>query len=394
MAAARRDEPRHRGVADVRGAARARRTGHRAGARPRRYRAVRPVHRRHLCVPGRGARRDARDDRRARRVGPRALQPRADAALRRSRRGVARAARAHACEGQGSGQVRARNVRLLRAGAQRLSRPRRRRARTLPHHRFDPPGGRSACRASRHRRRAVTRDGEGVPDGLAQSPLPWQHDVVASLLSRRSQWPHALLVTGPAGIGKRMLAQAIARALLCEAPRAGGAACGECTSCRYVAAAQHPDLRTIEPIEIDDDGDARIVEWIAVERIRALTRWAAITSHRGGAKVALIVPAERMSEAAANALLKTLEEPPDGTCFLLVSNLPGRLPATIASRCQRIVAPRPTPAQARAWLMQHGTHDPDALLAQAHGAPLRALALADPAYQGERSAWIRAFAAP
>jgi len=240
----------------------------------------------------------------------------------------------------------------------------------------------------------VTRDGEGVPDGLAQSPLPWQHDVVASLLSRRSQWPHALLVTGPAGIGKRMLAQAIARALLCEAPRAGGAACGECASCRYVAAAQHPDLRTIEPIEIDDDGDARIVEWIAVERIRALTRWAAITSHRGGAKVALIVPAERMSEAAANALLKTLEEPPDGTCFLLVSNLPGRLPATIASRCQRIVAPRPTPAQARAWLMHHGTHDPDALLAQAHGAPLRALALADPAYQGERSAWIRAFAAP
>jgi DNA polymerase-3 subunit delta' len=240
----------------------------------------------------------------------------------------------------------------------------------------------------------VTRDGEGWPTEPAQAPLPWQRDVIASLLSRRAQWPHALLVTGPVGIGKRMLAQALAGALLCESPLAGGAACAECAGCRYVAAGQHPDLRTVEPVELDDDGDAKIVEWIPVDRIRALTRWAAITSHRGGAKVALIVPAERMNEAAANALLKTLEEPPEGTCLLLVSHLPGRLPATIASRCQRIVAPRPTRAQARAWLVQQGTDDPDAALAQAHGAPLRALALADRAYQGERSAWIRAFAAP
>jgi DNA polymerase III subunit delta' len=228
----------------------------------------------------------------------------------------------------------------------------------------------------------------------APGPLPWQRDIVASLLLRRAQWPHALLVTGPAGIGKRILAQSLARALLCEAPLAGGAACGACASCRYVAAAQHPDLRTLEPVETDDDGEAKNVEWISVDRIRALTRWAAITSHRGGAKVALIVPAERMNEAAANALLKTLEEPPDGTCLLLVSHLPGRLPATIASRCQRIVAPHPTHAEARAWLVQQGMDDPDAALAQAHDAPLRAFALADGEYQAERSAWIRAFATP
>ena len=239
-------------------------------------------------------------------------------------------------------------------------------------------------------------DDRGITSGSATaSPaaLPWQRAILASLLSRRAQWPHALLVTGPSGIGKRILAQTLAGALLCEAPGRDGFACGNCASCRYAAGGQHPDLRVVEPLEIDDD-EVKIVEWIAVDRIRALTRWAEITSHRGGAKVALIVPAERMNEAAANALLKTLEEPASDTHFLLVSHLPGRLPATIASRCQRIAAPRPTRAEARAWLMDQGVADPDPVLAQANHAPLRALALADPDYQAERSLWIRAFAAP
>jgi len=229
--------------------------------------------------------------------------------------------------------------------------------------------------------------------GATEPPLPWQRASLASLLARRAQWPHAMLFTGPVGIGKRLLAHALARALLCEAPAADRSACGDCASCRYAAAGQHPDLRVIEPVEIDDD-EVKPVEWIAVDRIRALIHWAGITSHRGRAKVALIVPAERMNEAAANALLKTLEEPPADTHFMLVSHLPGRLPATIASRCQRVVAPRPTPAQARSWLAGEGVADPDAALAQAHYAPLRALALVDPDYQAERRVWIRAFAAP
>ena len=223
--------------------------------------------------------------------------------------------------------------------------------------------------------------------------LPWQRSPLTALLQRRTQWPHAMLVTGPAGIGKRAFAQSLARALLCETPGADGSACGHCPGCGYAAAGQHPDLRIVEPIEIDDD-EVKFVEWIAVDRIRALIRWAEVTSHRGGAKVALIVPAERMNEAASNALLKTLEEPPPATYFLLVSHLPGRLPATVVSRCQRIVAPRPTLAQARAWLTGQGVAEPDAPLAQAHNAPLRALTLADPGYQAERNVWIRAFAAP
>ena len=223
--------------------------------------------------------------------------------------------------------------------------------------------------------------------------LPWQRTMLASLFARRAQWPHALLVTGPAGIGKRILAEALAGALLCEAPRGDASACGGCPGCRYVAAGQHPDLRIVEPVEIDED-EVKSVEWISVDRIRALIRWAEITSHRGGAKVALIVPAERMNEAAANALLKTLEEPPRDTYFLLVSHLPGRLPATITSRCQRIVAPRPTREDARAWLSRQDVPGADSALAQANDAPLRARALADADYQAERDTWIRALAAP
>jgi DNA polymerase-3 subunit delta' len=234
-------------------------------------------------------------------------------------------------------------------------------------------------------------DTESRDDGIAA--LPWQRGLLRALAARRAQLPHALLLTGPAGIGKRALAHALARSLVCEAPAADGAACGQCASCAYAAAGQHPDLRVVEPIDIDDD-EVKAVEWIAVDKIRALIRWAGITSHRGGAKVALIVPAERMNEAAANALLKTLEEPPDATYFLLVSHLPGRLPATIVSRCQRVVAPHPGAADARSWLIAHGVDAPDDALAQAHGAPLRAMALADAGYQAERGAWVRAFAAP
>ncbi|HLX27101.1 MAG TPA: DNA polymerase III subunit delta' [Casimicrobiaceae bacterium] len=223
--------------------------------------------------------------------------------------------------------------------------------------------------------------------------LPWQRELFASLLARKSTWPHAMLLSGPAGMGKRTLALALAQALVCESPGENGAACGTCASCRYAAAGQHPDLRLVEPIEIDDD-EVKVVEWIAVDRIRALIRWSEITSHRGGAKVALIIPAERMNESAANALLKTLEEPPPATHFILVAHLAGRLPATVASRCQRIIAPRPSAAQARGWLASEGVPDAEALLAQANGAPLRALALANAEYQAERSVWIRAFGAP
>jgi DNA polymerase-3 subunit delta' len=168
-----------------------------------------------------------------------------------------------------------------------------------------------------------------VVDGRrAAALLPWQVTWAASVLARRERWPHAALITGPAGIGKRALADWLARVLLCETPRADGAPCNACPGCHYIGAGQHPDLRIVDAFDRSDD-DVKAVEWIVVDRIRALLQWAELTSHRGGAKVALIDPAERMNAAAANALLKTLEEPPPNTHFLLVSQQPNRLPATI-----------------------------------------------------------------
>jgi DNA polymerase-3 subunit delta' len=227
-----------------------------------------------------------------------------------------------------------------------------------------------------------------------QDWLPWQRAAAAQALSERATWPHALLITGARGIGKRVLAQNFARSLLCEAPRTDGLACGQCPSCRYVVAGAHPDLRQVEPIERDDEGTVRILSEIAVDRIRELTRWALLSSHRGRAKVAVIAPAETMNVAAANALLKTLEEPPPETYLLLVTHRPGRVPATLRSRCRRYVAPGAGNDAASLWLAEHGVTDAVAVLAQSGGAPLLALAQSDPAWQAERAVWLQTLAKP
>ena len=147
--------------------------------------------------------------------------------------------------------------------------------------------------------------------------------------------------------------------------------CGACASCRYAAAGQHPDLRVVEPVDVED-GEAKPVEWIAVDRIRALTRWAELTSHRGGAKVASIAPAERMNAAAANALLKTLEEPPASTFFILVSHQAGPLAGDDRQPlpANRRAAPH-APPRRRMARRSRACRDADRLLAQASGAPLR-----------------------
>jgi DNA polymerase-3 subunit delta' len=225
--------------------------------------------------------------------------------------------------------------------------------------------------------------------------LPWQLDAARAALAQRASWPHALLVHGARGIGKRALALNFAQALLCEAPRADGLACGECDGCRYAVAGQHPDLMRLELLVVDpDEGTLAAVETIGIDRVRALTEFVQLTSHRQRAKVAVISPAERMNAAAANALLKTLEEPPPGTFLILVSDQPGRVPATILSRCRKLVAPLPDRATALAWLATRGIAAPDLALAQAAGAPVHALAHADPTVQAERRAWIAALGAP
>jgi DNA polymerase-3 subunit delta' len=213
----------------------------------------------------------------------------------------------------------------------------------------------------------MTDEREPSPVRLPWLPmLPWQRAAALSVLAQRSSWPHALLLHGPRGIGKHALALNLAQALLCEAPQTDGLACGTCPGCRYAAAGQHPDLMRLELVVIDpDEGTLETVETIGIDRVRALTDFAQLTSHRQRAKVAVIAPAERMNAAAANALLKTLEEPPPATYVILVSDQPGRLAPTILSRCRKLAAPLPTPAEARDWLAEQGVALPDLALAQA-----------------------------
>jgi len=183
---------------------------------------------------------------------------------------------------------------------------------------------------------------------------------------------HGLLLAAPAGLRKRELADAFAASLLCSARDATGQACGHCRSCTLLAAGTHPDLVRVG-LELRDDGRPRTE--ILIDQLRRLAERLALSSQFGGWQVAIVDPADRMNAAAANALLKTLEEPASDTVIVLVADDASRLPATIRSRCQRVDVPAPDPADARAWLVAEGVGggDADAALAASLGNPGLAL---------------------
>lgn len=230
---------------------------------------------------------------------------------------------------------------------------------------------------------------------MSSAPLPWQESLLAHWLARRDAWPHALLLHGPPGFGKRRLAEYLAQSQLCEQPTESGRPCRSCVACGWVAERQHPDLRWVEPQtdEAETEGKVR-AEIIRIEQVRALTDFVMLSAHRRTAKIVVICPAEAMNLAASNALLKTLEEPPPGTFLLLVSDYPGRLPATILSRCAKLPAPRPRLGEAIEWLRAQTLAEPENLLAQAGGAPLRALTLAEGDFQTERRYFLGELAQP
>lgn len=231
--------------------------------------------------------------------------------------------------------------------------------------------------------------------------LPWHQSLWRQLRQRRAggRLPHALLLAGPAGLGKGMFARRLAQALLCETPDAEDDACGRCRSCRLFQTGGHPDYRVIQPEEdkktgesdssAGDIGEARAKKKkstvIKIEQIRDLCAFLGLTAQYGGYKIALLEPADRLNINAANSLLKTLEEPPGAAMLLLVTAQPARLPATVRSRCQRIHFEWPSPLVAVPWLAARIKSDvePETLLQSAGGAPLIALSDAD----GER--WRR-----
>jgi DNA polymerase-3 subunit delta' len=179
--------------------------------------------------------------------------------------------------------------------------------------------------------------------------------------------PHALLLHGTEGAGQSSLAVWAAQLFLCE--RRGPAPCGHCGSCVLFLAGNHPDFRSTRVEEK--------ASYIKVDQVRELCTVLSMRSYRGGAKVGIIDPADRMNINATNALLKTLEEPPEETILVLVASRMDRLARTIISRCQRVRVVPPATAAALDWLAaQEARPDWEALLALSAGAPLKALELA------------------
>ncbi|APV51039.1 DNA polymerase III subunit delta' [Betaproteobacteria bacterium GR16-43] len=217
-------------------------------------------------------------------------------------------------------------------------------------------------------------------------PFPWHRAALERLVADRARLPHALLVQGTQGIGKAEFARALAAALLCETPQ-GALACGKCPSCHWFSQGNHPDFREVIP-EIDQEEDEAEADAakadvkkslvIKIDQIRALADFMALTTHRSGLRVLLIHPAEVLQSNAANALLKTLEEPPPATLIVLVSDQPARLLPTIRSRCRVLPLPTPPANEAMAWLQAEGVEEPRTALAVAGGAPLLARELAAP----------------
>ena len=204
---------------------------------------------------------------------------------------------------------------------------------------------------------------------------PWQQSQWRQLQQTisRQRLPHALLLTGPNGTGKRAFTDALARSLLCEQPDAEGQACGSCHSCKLLDAGNHPDFMLLKPAPPKKSTSDNPVLSIKIDAVRELIERLSTTSQMQGRRVAIIEQADKMVHAAANSLLKTLEEPGDDTVLILHSARPHLIPITIRSRCQKLALPIPERRMALDWLQQQGVNDAENRLAQAHGAPLLAM---------------------
>jgi DNA polymerase-3 subunit delta' len=238
----------------------------------------------------------------------------------------------------------------------------------------------------------------------------WQAASWTQLQQMRARLPHAILFHGPAGIGKADFIEAFAQALLCENVGSDGQACGSCVSCGWFAQGNHPDYRRVRPEALEDEAPPAEGEEggaeekkaktktaskeIKIEQIRSLADFMNISTHRQGLRVVVLYPAEALNMPASNALLKTLEEPPPGTVFLLASNGLDRLLPTILSRCRKFALPMPDHAEALAWLQAQGVQDADGWLREQGGAPLAALAQAETGSREELDTLLQVLAQP
>jgi DNA polymerase III subunit delta' len=208
------------------------------------------------------------------------------------------------------------------------------------------------------------------------------HHRILNLLSRAiaGGWlPPSLIFAGPAGVGKRLVALAVAQALNCASQRDGDA-CGECPSCRRIARGVHPDVQFVTPGESGS---------IKIEQVREATDRTIYRPFEGKRRVTVIDEADALMVAAQNALLKTLEEPPASSVFILVTARPDALLGTVRSRCSQIRFARLNSADVASVLERdhkYSTRDALAVAAAADGSIGRALDAQESEFTEARSA--------
>lgn len=209
---------------------------------------------------------------------------------------------------------------------------------------------------------------------MIEDRLPWQADTWSRVQSAHAagRLAHALLLSGPRGVGKHFFARRLAASLLCESRGSEGDACGHCRGCTQYLAGTHPNLIWLTR-EFNDKTDKEKRD-ISMEQLRQMMERLTLATHYARSRVVVIDPADALNAAGVNALLKTIEEPPADSHLLLISERPMVLAATLRSRCQRIVFGLPALDEARAWLsaVEPGLNV-DAALAETQGAPLAAL---------------------
>lgn len=196
---------------------------------------------------------------------------------------------------------------------------------------------------------------------------PWHSALWQQLLKQHENQhlPHALLLTSQPHAGIEALATRLAARLICTQPVVDSACC-ECRNCKLFLAGSHPDVFILQPEE-----DSKVIK---IDQIREFVHKITLTASMATCKVALVQPAEAMNPAAANALLKTLEEPPGDAYIILSTTEPARLLATIRSRCQRYSVEAAERETVESWLTQSGHQEEQiqpAMLA-ARGLPLLA----------------------
>ncbi|WP_336998291.1 DNA polymerase III subunit delta' [Leclercia sp. M50] len=218
---------------------------------------------------------------------------------------------------------------------------------------------------------------------------PWLRPHLEQLVNsyQSGRGHHALLIQSLPGMGDDALIYAISRFLMCQQPQ-GHKSCGQCRGCQLMQAQTHPDYYALEP----EKGKTTL----GIDAVRAVSEKLYERARLGGAKVVWVKDAAQLTEAAANALLKTLEEPPENTWFLMACREPGRLLATLRSRCRLHHLNVPQEAWAISWLAREVTTSQEAALSALRlcgGAPAAALAQLQPNVWGQREQLCQALGA-